>query len=116
MRVAYLLGILACNIHPGGASNSQSAEFLYNFGAYPQELNKRIINSRSMRQPEATPRTELIEKEQFLLLGNLIQSQNPNTDPVGRRTLPIFLWSRLAASARKALYSVSCFLSGNEIP
>ena len=32
------------------------------------------------------------------------------------RALPILRWSRLAASAKKALYSVNCFLSGKEIP
>ena len=64
---AYLLDILACSIHPTGIH--QPAILLWDLSAYPDELDKRVINPRSVRKPEATPGTKFIEKEQFLLLG-----------------------------------------------
>jgi hypothetical protein len=111
----HLLGILAYSIHPGHTAYDQPTIFVQDFGAYPNELNESIINPSSVRKPEATSGAKLIEKEQFLILGTLFDSDT-RVDVSGRRTFPIFRWSRLAASARKALYSVSCFLSGNEIP
>lgn len=68
-----------------------------------------------MGKPKAAPRAKLVEEEQFLFLGTSFELNSKN-GACGKRTFPIFLWSRLAASARKALYSVSCFLSGNEMP
>lgn len=35
---------------------------------YPEELDKRIINVRSLRQEEAAPRAEFMEEIQFLVL------------------------------------------------
>lgn len=42
--------------------------------AYPEELNKRIIDVRSLRQEKATPRAEFMEEIQLLVLENRKQS------------------------------------------
>lgn len=44
---------------------------LWDLGAYPNELDKSIIDPSSMRKPEAASGAKLVEKEQFLLLGTL---------------------------------------------
>ena len=57
----YLLGTLAYSIHPTGISSA--GVFRLDLRAYPDELNERIVNPRSVWKPEATARAKLIKEK-----------------------------------------------------